>query len=201
MSRVRCFLSEPTEFGNESLRRYVSRGSGRDCATGYHNASVSLGEVSYPHDGHGGWGKDDLDHVDPRWPTKCSGCDYLFRPEDMWQHNMERLYVGPDGVRFELRSAPPGAMWNAYWMADYADWRGPDGLSLVVMLPDGSDWNIDSVANNCQRKGQPHKCWVRHGTPPDITVDKNGDTCGAGSGSIQTPGYHGFLRNGWLEQC
>lgn len=51
-----------------------------------------------------------------------------------------------------------------------------------------------------------HKCWVRHGTPPQevVHVDKNGVTCGAGAGSIaiqpsgQNPGWHGFLHNGEL---
>jgi hypothetical protein len=41
---------------------------------------------------------------------------------------------------------------------------------------------------------------VRHGTPPDVTVDKNGLTCNAGGGSIQVPGWHGFLRNGELVE-
>lgn len=45
---------------------------------------------------------------------------------------------------------------------------------------------------------RPHKCWVRHGTPPRVTVDKDGLTCGAGAGSIAVPGYHGHLQNGYL---
>lgn len=46
----------------------------------------------------------------------------------------------------------------------------------------------------------PHKCWVRHGTPPGevVHVDKNGITCGAGAGSIAIPNWHGFLHNGEL---
>jgi hypothetical protein len=43
---------------------------------------------------------------------------------------------------------------------------------------------------------RPHKCWIRHGKAPLITVDKNGVTCGAGTGSIAAGDYHGFLRNG-----
>jgi hypothetical protein len=34
-----------------------------------------------------------------------------------------------------------------------------------------------------------------------LTVDKNGDTCAAGAGSILTPAWHGFLRNGELVAC
>lgn len=47
---------------------------------------------------------------------------------------------------------------------------------------------------------RPHKCWVRHGTPPHqiVHVDKSGTTCGAGGGSIAYPGWHGFLHNGEL---
>jgi hypothetical protein len=43
---------------------------------------------------------------------------------------------------------------------------------------------------------RPHKCWVRHGEPPNHTVDKRGNTCGAGAGSILSGSYHGFLRDG-----
>lgn len=45
-----------------------------------------------------------------------------------------------------------------------------------------------------------HKCWVRHGDPraSNVTVDKNGDTCSAGAGSILAGDYHGFLQAGVL---
>jgi hypothetical protein len=100
------------------------------------------------------------------------------------------------------------------------EWAGPDGLSLWVKCPNGRLWGIDSRASNCDSKcktcggpysahykgqdyhcktfveSRPHKCWVRHGEPPMLTVDKNGLTCGAGAGSIQAGDYHGFLRNG-----
>jgi hypothetical protein len=51
------------------------------------------------------------------------------------------------------------------------------------------------------RDARPHKCWIRHGTPPKIHVDKAGVTCGAGAGSIAYPGWHGFLRKGRLIAC
>lgn len=73
-----------------------------------------------------------------------------------------------------------------------------NGPHLIVTTPGGA-WNIDSRASNC---GLPfdyeHRCWVRHGDPPLITVDKAGKTCSAGAGSIQCGSYHGFLRNGEL---
>jgi hypothetical protein len=83
---------------------------------------------------------------------------------------------------------------------------GPDGRYLFVVTP-GGVWAIDLKANNCTRRDDwNHHCWVRHGVPPEITVDKNGETCGCGC-SIGFDGpnggyrYHGFLRNAYLEEC
>lgn len=104
-----------------------------------------------------------------------------------------------------LKDAPPGAMWNAEWLQGFPGWCGDDGLALIVKLPNGNDWHIDGVANNCPDKEDSnaggHKCWVRHGTAPNITVDKNGNTCNAGGGSISSGSYHGFLRNGEFVDC
>jgi len=79
---------------------------------------------------------------------------------------------------------------------------GPDGRTLIVRCPDGHDWIIDSRASNCTKKDDnAHWCWVRHGKPEDGTlhVDKNGNTCAAGAGSIDTGKWHGFLHNGELH--
>ena len=100
-----------------------------------------------------------------------------------------------------ISRAPAGAMWFADWLLELAesgnDWKGPDGHCLMVRCPNGNDWCIDSRAFNCTLPNDHiHKCWVRHGTPPSITVDKNGVTCQAGAGSILNGTYHGFLRNG-----
>jgi hypothetical protein len=107
-----------------------------------------------------------------------------------------------------------GAMWYADWLLEHikniwtdADGNvrpqrygpGPDGRILIVQTP-GGGWIIDSRASNCTMpQDNEHRCWVRHGTAPEITVDKSGNTCGAGAGSIQAGNYHGFLRNGYLE--
>lgn len=73
-----------------------------------------------------------------------------------------------------------------------------DGPVLSVMTP-GGVWRIDSRASNCTMPyDYEHRCWVRHGTPPLVTVDKDGNTCAAGAGSIQCGDYHGFLRDGKL---
>jgi len=73
-----------------------------------------------------------------------------------------------------------------------------DGPCLCVLTP-GGIWRIDSRASNCTMPyDYTHRCWVRHGEPPNITVDKVGVTCQAGAGSILIGGWHGFLRNGEL---
>jgi hypothetical protein len=104
----------------------------------------------------------------------------------------------------------PGAMFYCPWIENRikrnkpddpfkGDYHlGNDGRVLAVITP-GGQWIIDSRCSNC---GSPndneHHCWVRHGGPPNITVDKNGLTCSAGAGSIQCGHYHGFLKNGEL---
>jgi hypothetical protein len=94
----------------------------------------------------------------------------------------------------------PGAMFWIHFSSGQCDNHEPPcEKHLMVVCPDGHMWNIDSRCSNC---GSPedklHHCWVRHGDVPNITVDKNGVTCSAGGGSIQTPDWHGFLRNGQL---
>jgi hypothetical protein len=99
---------------------------------------------------------------------------------------------------------PPGACYDATWHHDIPDWCGPDGRSLYVVCPDGMHWGIDGQATNCTKPDdKAHRCWVRHGKPEDGTlhVDKNGNTCAAGAGSILTPKWHGFLHNGHLTTC
>lgn len=92
----------------------------------------------------------------------------------------------------------PGAMWWAAWLPKGWTWDNEVEPHLCVETPGGT-WNIDSRASNCtQPTDRVHRCWVRHGVPPVITVDKSGLTCGAGGGSILCGGWHGFLRAGEL---
>lgn len=97
-----------------------------------------------------------------------------------------------------LREAPDGAMWDAFWLHGVPSWCGDDGRAIICRVPNGHDWQIDGPASNCTRPNEAHHCWVRHGEPPNLTVDKNGNTCAAGAGSILTKDWHGFLRNGYL---
>lgn len=191
---VECFWMEEIDQVRVSLRRYVSSS---DCpAHGIHDARVEVGVEHHPigesiliKSGRGEYADDD------RWPTHCE-CGHEFGSDCKEQVFKERLYRherdGPDAI-YTLRTAPPGAMWDAKWR----DRTGPDGRSLMVKCPNGAQWFIDGRASNCTRPDDDeHRCWVREGEPPNITAGKNGNTCSAGAGSIQAGDYHGFLRNG-----
>jgi hypothetical protein len=108
-------------------------------------------------------------------------CPYLFEDGDEWQVFQELLYVCKvTGEEMTLRKARIGAMWDASWYLE----KGPDGLSLVVRLPDGHDWHVDGPASNGGG-------WTRTGDAPRITVRP----------SILTPKYHGWLTDGQLVEC
>jgi hypothetical protein len=119
--------------------------------------------------------------MDREWPTKCV-CGYEFTSEDTRMLMVEPIYRADDGREFILREAPVGAMWDAHWYRG-TDWKGPDGLSLVVKLPDGAEWCMDAPASGGGR-------WNRTGEAPKVTV----------SPSIQTPRWHGWLRDGVLAE-
>lgn len=97
----------------------------------------------------------------------------------------------------------PGAMWDASWMTPpWAVRSNGDAMNIVVILPNGRVWSVDNRASNCDRPAEDHDCWCRHGTPPNLTVDKQPEpgrsTCSAGAGSILMGDWHGFLRSGGL---
>lgn len=174
---------------------------------GYHNASVPFDEVIDldPKGTYGAQDKDAPPSDDARWPRMCA-CGYAFTEEDNYQLDADRVYRRADTPEeYTLRDAPPGAIWDAFWMAGYPGWSGADGRSLMCKLPNGHEWHIDGLANNCTDKEGSHrgdhKCWVRHGEVPELTIDKNGITCSAGAGSILSGSYHGFLRNGYLVEA
>lgn len=219
---TQTFWLDPTNDVAAGLRRYRDRtthdDTGWTCATDWHDAIAFTGvePATWRDTDHGRSlsQRPPVPHDDPRWPTHCARCTYQFTPDDRWQEWQELLYRRADtGDIVSLRErhlgdpdnapqpAPPGAMWNASWLPDTPAWRGPDGMALMVRLPDGHDWHVDGEASNCTRKGdRSHKCWVRHGDPrlAQVTVDKNGETCAAGAGSIGSAGYHGFLHRGIL---
>lgn len=200
---VACFLLEETGKVEQKLRRF-SVGDTPACSHGYsyHNAMFTLPDRLFVPVGEtipsAVWPADD-----PRWPVKCEACDYEFTPEDHYDLWRERIYRhGGTGALTTRQTAPPGAMWFVHWYEQFPEWCGPDGKALLVKLPDGAEWHVDGRANNCTMPDDKvHKCWVRQGTPPLVTVGKDGVTCKAGAGSIKTSRWHGFLRNGVLVPC
>jgi len=118
-----------------------------------------------------------------------------------WMENSE--YTGPDGRTLVVR-LPHNHDWIVDGRANNCDspcakcgkvyHAHPGGLCRT--LQPGEDIHLITYVD-----ARPHKCWVRHGEAPNIHVDKNGVTCGAGAGSIGTPKYHGFLHNGHLTNC
>ncbi len=181
-----------------SLRIYW----GEDCANtlghgskGYHNAQIFLADT----DEVNAWkfcGETD-DYPDDRWPTKCDHCDATPPADVARQVFTKRRYNTDSGL------PEPG---DLFWTDWYGHVEGEpgcmfhdncDGRHLRAVLPNGSSWDIDGRASNCTKpKERTHRCWVRTGEPPNVTVGKNGDTCAAGAGSIAVDGYHGFLKNG-----
>lgn len=190
---IECVFIEPLGLTRRYLRRYADN-SNTACPNSWHDARVLLDEVPTLDTEVIG---DLWDHNDTRWPTKCSHCDYEFSPTEEWQLFLEKLYASNDRKLITtLRDAPVGAMYYADWLSENR--RGPDGHRLMVRTP-GGWWDVDSRASNCTKPhDHEHRCWVRHGIPPKVTVDKNGNTCAAGAGSILVGKYHGFLRDGYL---
>jgi len=169
-----------------SLRIYW----GKDCANGsYHNVQKHL----FDSDEINNWelGGNVEDYTEEEWPTHCEcGCE-IPKEDINRQVFRKRLYDTPSG------EIEPGCLYWVDWLPETTYWSNHKGDHLHAMLPNGHEWNIDSRASNCTMKeDKEHRCWCRHGEVPNIDVNKKGNTCQAGAGSIAVPGYHGFLRNG-----
>lgn len=203
---IPCRWIIPTTRAQVSLRRYTRAHSAEHWhntrypldvreVEWYHSPEAPRPEVEY-------WRPRDTSepgHDDPRWPKWCE-CGYRYAPEDEWQLFWNLIYTDPlTGEEWPMDLAPVGSIWEASYLKGIPAFVGPDGRALMVRTP-GGDWHIDGPASNCARPQEPeaHKCWVRHGEPPRLTVDKQGETCQAGGGSILIGGYHGFLRDGHL---
>lgn len=170
------------------------------CEAKYHNVSVDIGTFPSIKTEGGYLSSPTVEEYqnDPRWPTKAI-CGYEFTDDDYRQVNDEEIYTGPDGREYTLDNPVPGMIYESWWLAP--DWAGEeDGKSYICITPDGWIWQIDGPCSNCTRPEEPHHCWCRHGEAPNFTVDKVGNTCKAGAGSIQTPNWHGFLKNGILSE-
>jgi hypothetical protein len=208
---IETFWLQRTDRERRWLRRFAEGPcSAKHGAYTYHEAKVPIEdgpfETREDDDGrHIRIALDPRDHAfcfDERWLqiAHCA-CGYEFTSADHFQVFTAPIYCRVDtGEEMTTREAPPGALWNAWWLPER--WQGDDGLSIICKLPAGHEWLIDHNASNCTRPGEPHHCWVRHGTFGErLTVDKNGNTCNAGGGSVwedQPTGWHGFLRDGRL---
>jgi hypothetical protein len=211
---IPCFFMEMTDRQAVFLRRYRSCRAGSACPLmpgeySRHDAMNSIAELAIQRTPEGYIKSPDIEeppHDDPRWPTHCP-CGYAFAEPDEWQVFGATLYRRADtGEVLRINDAPPGALWHADWLAGhYAPTA--DGHIVMCRTP-GGDWNIDSEASNCDKKGdRTHHCWCRHGDPTDplglktgqpFHVDKSCQTCNAGAGSIACGNYHGFLHRGQL---
>lgn len=203
MGRICCFLLEPTGRVQIYLRRYIE-GACPVTKGGYHTAAFRIEDEPAEMDARGFISngiKPGPPAEDPRWPRTCA-CGYAFPELAERQRFAELIYQRSDtGEEMLLRDAPAGAMWYAWWLDDL---YMPQGEHNLVVKTPGGEWTIDGQASNCQMPEdvaqEHHHCWIRHGDPPNVTVDKQGGpTCQAGAGSIQCGDYHGFLRNGFLE--
>lgn len=111
------------------------------------------------------------------------------------------------GDRKTLQQLPAGALLVVGRAADPEQYYslGNDGLAVMCVLPRLDRWLIDSRASNCTKpEDGAHRCWVRHGTFGEkIHVDKVGNTCAAGAGSVfshfkRPDQWHGYLHDGCL---
>jgi hypothetical protein len=209
---VKCFMVHETGTFRSYLRRFTYSSNSTCSASHYNSGHDALGpsigviSVSKGEDGYYRpylVTKDILPpNDDPRWPVKCESCDYQFTEKDQYKISTDQIWKGDDGKEYFLRKPVPGMMWYSSCAGESE--LGPDGHCLVVVCPDGGLWTIDGHASNCTEPNDRgpfkyhHRCWCRHGTPPNVTVDKIGNTCKAGGGSIISPNgkYHGFLKNG-----
>lgn len=150
----------------------------------HHWLRPDTGEV-FGHRPHGAmWWSDMTEGHRPTGPDDWRGDADMDMVRDAFARYPD-IYPGPSDLDPTLPKCQPSYTFT-------------DGLHLCVQCPGGS-WNIDSRASNCTMPyDYEHRCWIWHGDPPVITVDKNGVTCQAGAGSILVGQYHGFLRGGVL---
>lgn len=151
------------------------------------------------------------DYPDDRWPTACERCGAAV---PITAPPIYGAGPGADGPRLERQvfrsqrydtasgEPGPGDMFLVGWLhhdGHCIHWDDCTTPHLMVVLSTGHRWDVDGRAANCALpQDRHHRCWVRHGDPPDVTVDKGGKTCAAGGGSIAVPGYHGMLQGGVL---
>jgi hypothetical protein len=147
----------------------------------------------------------------PELGTKCDCCDAIWPGlEGMSEAELDLVHhSGGSEPTYDTESGKqePGCMyWNTHMPHDgqtcsFYKWTNCDGRHLMVVLPNGISWDVDSRASNCDKQDDTtHRCWVRKGNPETepVTAGKDGPTCTAGAGSIASGDYHGYLQAGIL---
>ncbi len=191
-TKIKCFWIEPTDQVMRSLRRFTYTEKRVCPAGGNHEASQEIGQCGASecpklYEGNPVHG-DLWPHDDPMWPKNCRKCGEAFQEDDEWQFRPDTLYRRTDtGEVFTAHNAPPGAMRHAEWMSHF-DHYNLDDIILECKLPGGTWWCVDGRANN-GTPGSPG--WTRTGVVPEITARP----------SIAAPNYHGFLTDGYLDEC
>ena len=162
------------------------------CGLGLHRAQLNVGPQLSPGEGA-------PPPFERSWDGSCERCGVSIPWDD---GDSVRLVGGCDRIWDTLSGKlEPGCLYWANWLDNehrcFYRWTNCDGRHLHAILPNGRPWDIDSSASNCTMPNDTeHRCWVRHGEPPNLHVDKAGHTCAAGAGSILAGDYHGFLHNG-----
>lgn len=210
---IRCFLVAPTFEGYESI--VVIEDGDKKCIGGLecHRAETIVNRyelapnAKYP----GEWiSQDERRAKAPKYCTRCGNWDFSEAARNQASGSRGRVWERLDtGERADnLNAFGPGAMWFVQWYKNdesgfyFIPGFGEQAEPPLSVRTPGGDWLIDQRCSNCTRpEDNEHRCWVRHGIPPHITVDKNGNTCNAGGGSVLKPTWHGFLRDGFLVKC
>jgi len=182
---IRCFLLEPLRWRRRWLMRRSQAGAPCRSRNAEHRAKIEIEGVEFPIPAPPkppapGWARHG---EDPRWPVVCDLCPYEFQEADERLLFFRRLYRDPQGRDLLLDDAPPGAMWDAWWMGP--EFRGRDGFHLAVMTP-GGPWYVDG------RSPVTGLHWSRLGRPPAVTVRPSNFIPGR---------YHGWITDGFLFEC
>jgi hypothetical protein len=131
------------------------------------------------------------------FPNICHSCG-VAAPEDANRAHFFGYLYDTDTMMPE-----PGDLY--FWEHDEgncpAEWMPCNGAHLIAVLPDGSERDLDGRDPRCAApENSLHRCWIRKGDPPYLTVSKQGRTCGEGAGGITGSDWFGYLRNGYFQQ-
>lgn len=145
-------------------------------------------------------------NYDTSWWEICGETDWTDTPSGGRMKSTLFRPLGTQDAPVTYELLPIGALWAVDRGNRTEDDQWPraaphDHKAIACKLIDYT-WYIEWRASNCTKKDDnTHRCWVRQGTVGEkLTVDKKGNTCGAGAGSFYMDGgkWHGFLRNGQL---